>query len=111
MKHQSAVKWFDPKKGYGFLHNPDGGDDIFVHYSAIQSDAPFRTLRPEEPVTYVVEEGPKGLHAYEVVSLDPLPAEPPRAPFHAPRAPLAPADLATPPPAHPAAPPDVHRHA
>lgn len=88
MKVQSVVKWFDPKKGYGFIVHPDGEADIFVHYSAIESDAPFRTLRPDEPVTFVVEAGPKGLHAYEVTSLDPLPVEAPRAPFAAPRAPL-----------------------
>lgn len=99
MKLQSVVKWFDPKKGYGFISNPDGAADIFVHYSAIESESSFRTLRPDEPVTFVVEAGPKGLHAYEVLSLDPLPVPTgPTAAFDAPRAllPLDPAPMIVP---------------
>jgi len=104
MRLQSVVKWFDPKKGYGFIQNPDGEADIFVHYSAVESESSFRTLRPDEPVTFVVEAGPKGLHAYEVVSLDPLPvAAGPTAAFDAPRAPV-PGDPASPMPTPTAAP-------
>lgn len=71
----SVVKWFDAKKGYGFLVNPDGGADIFVHYTSIVSDSRFRTLRPDEEVTFEIEEGQKGLHARTVVSQNPLPDE------------------------------------
>jgi len=73
MKHQTVVKWFDAKKGYGFLVHPDGGADIFVHYTSIVSDARFRTLRTGEAVTFEMYDGPKGVHARDIVSLDPLP--------------------------------------
>jgi cold shock protein len=73
MKQQTIVKWFDAKKGYGFLVHPDGGADIFVHYTSIVSDARFRTLRTGEEVTFEMYDGPKGVHARDIVSLDPLP--------------------------------------
>ncbi len=65
--HQSVVKWFDAKRGYGFIVNPDGGADIFVHYSSIQSQERFKTLRKEQGVTFELEEGAKGLHAVNVI--------------------------------------------
>ncbi len=67
---RSIVKWFDAKKGYGFIHHPDGRDDVFVHYSAIESDKRFKTLRTGQSVDFKLEDGPKGLHAYNVVGLD-----------------------------------------
>ena len=75
MKLQSTVKWFDAKKGYGFLVHPETGADVFVHYTSIHSDSRFRTLRTGEPITFELYDGPKGLHARDVVSLDPLPEE------------------------------------
>lgn len=75
MQQTTVVKWFDAKKGYGFLVNPDGGADIFVHYTSIVSESRFRTLRPDEEVTFETEAGQKGLHARNVVSLNPLPDE------------------------------------
>lgn len=75
MKLQSTVKWFDAKKGYGFLVHPETGADVFVHYTSIQSESRFRTLRTGEPITFELYDGPKGLHARDVVSLDPLPEE------------------------------------
>lgn len=68
--HRSVVKWFDAKKGYGFIHHPDGGDDIFVHYSAIASDKRFKTLRTGQTVDFALKDGPKGLHAYDVEGHD-----------------------------------------
>jgi len=63
-----VVKWFDEKKGFGFITPPDDGDDIFVHYSAIKDDG-FKTLTVGQKVEYVPVKGPKGLLATEVVRL------------------------------------------
>lgn len=63
----STVKWFDAKKGYGFIDHPDDGDDIFVHYSNIESDDDFKTLRAGQDVKFDMNDGPKGLHALNVV--------------------------------------------
>lgn len=63
---QSTVKWFDAKKGYGFIHHPDGGDDVFVHYTQIESDKDFKTLRTGQTVEFEMNDGPKGLHALSV---------------------------------------------
>ena len=65
----STVKWFDAKKGYGFIHHPDDGEDVFVHYSNIQSDDDFKTLKSEQRVQFEMNDGPKGLHALDVVAL------------------------------------------
>ena len=61
-----TVKWFNGSKGYGFIAR-DGGEDVFVHHSAIQS-AGFRTLEEGQHVEFTVERGPKGLQATNVVS-------------------------------------------
>lgn len=60
-----VVKWFNNAKGFGFIEPEGGGDDIFVHYSAIKSEG-YRTLNEGQPVTYEAEQGPKGYHAVEV---------------------------------------------
>ena len=59
-----TVKWFDVKKGYGFVLNPEG-KDVFVHYSSIMGDG-FRSLKDGEQVEYEQVTGPKGLHALNV---------------------------------------------
>ncbi len=61
---QGVVKWFDVKKGFGFIVGPQG-QDVFVHFSAIDGDG-FRSLRDGEPVTYQLCEGDKGFHAQAV---------------------------------------------
>jgi CspA family cold shock protein len=59
-----TVKWFNDKKGFGFIEQ-QGGDDVFVHYSAIVSEG-FKTLAEGDHVAFEVSNGPKGLHALNV---------------------------------------------
>ncbi|HSD18831.1 MAG TPA: cold-shock protein [Anaeromyxobacter sp.] len=59
-----TVKWFNDAKGYGFI-SQEGGEDVFVHHSAIQMDG-FRTLKEGERVEFDVAQGPKGLQAANV---------------------------------------------
>jgi cold shock protein len=62
----SKVKWFDGKKGYGFLLNPEGGEDIFVHFSAIQSEQSFKVLNQDAQVDFELDKTQKGLQAKNV---------------------------------------------
>jgi len=66
---KSKVKWFDGKKGYGFILNPDGGEDIFVHFSAINSDQSFKVLNQDSEVEYEIDKTQKGLQAKNVREL------------------------------------------
>ena len=61
------VKWFNAEKGYGFIERSDGGD-VFVHFSAIQTDG-FKTLEEGQEVQFDVVEGNRGEQAANVVSL------------------------------------------
>ena len=62
-----TVKWFDEKKGYGFI-TEDGGKDVFVHYSAIVGNG-FRKLAEDEKVTFEIKEGAKGPQADQVQAI------------------------------------------
>ena len=63
-----VVKWFNNAKGYGFVTPDEGEQDIFVHFSAIEMDG-YRTLKEGQRVEFEVEEGPKGLHALNLHSV------------------------------------------
>ena len=64
MKLTGKVKWFNDAKGYGFIERPDG-DDVFVHYTAIQGTG-FRSLSEGQEVEFEVVDGPKGKQAANV---------------------------------------------
>ncbi len=65
MRKMGRVKWFNDIKGYGFI-SQEGGDDVFVHYSAIDGQG-FKTLIEGQTVEFEVHQGPKGLQASNVV--------------------------------------------
>lgn len=65
---QGTVKWFDEKKGFGFISPEDGSKDVFVHFSTIQTEG-FRTLRAGQSVSFEHKEGDKGLQTTEVIPL------------------------------------------
>lgn len=60
-----TVKWFNNTKGFGFIAPTDGGEDVFVHFSAIQGSG-YRSLDEGQNVSFEVEQGPKGLQATQV---------------------------------------------
>ena len=65
--HTGQVKWFDAKKGYGFIEREDG-DDVFVHFSAVQEEG-FKSLEDGEKVEFEIVEGDRGPQAENVVKV------------------------------------------
>ena len=62
---QGTVKWFNAEKGFGFISQDDGGADVFVHFSAIESDG-YRSLNENQRVEFEVTQGQKGPQAEKV---------------------------------------------
>lgn len=67
-RYIGIVKWFNATKGYGFIGR-EGGEDVFVHFSAIQMDG-YKRLEQNQKVEFSIEQGPKGLQAANVVPLE-----------------------------------------
>ncbi len=65
---EGKVKWFDPKKGYGFIER-DEGDDVFVHFSSIEGEG-FKSLREGQKVTFDIVESDKGPQASNVKPIE-----------------------------------------
>ena len=66
--YHGTVKWFNETKGFGFISNDEGGDDVFVHFSAIVCDG-FKTLQEGQKVTYDVEPDPKNADKLRAVNV------------------------------------------
>lgn len=66
--YQGTVKWFNAEKGFGFISNDNGGEDVFVHFSAIQSDG-FKTLAEGQKVSYETEPDPKDSRKMRAVNV------------------------------------------
>jgi len=64
---QGTVKWFNDAKGFGFISPTDGGDDVFVHFSTVQSDG-FKSLTEGQQVEFEATRGPKGMQATKVIA-------------------------------------------
>lgn len=69
--NKGTVKWFNAEKGYGFIANEEGGDDVFVHFSAIVCDG-FKTLQEGQTVTFDVEADPKNEDKKRAVNVVPV---------------------------------------
>jgi len=66
MSQQGTVKWFNNAKGYGFIQTVEGGEDVFVHHTAIVAEG-YRTLNQGDLVNFELVQGPKGLQARNVL--------------------------------------------
>lgn len=69
--NSGTVKWFDTGKGYGFISNDNGGDDVFVHFSAIQVEG-FKNLTEGQKVEFETETDPKNPNKLRAVNVRPL---------------------------------------
>lgn len=65
---QGTVKWFNESKGFGFITRADGGEDVFVHFSAIAADG-FKTLAEGQNVSFDVEQDPKDARKFRAVNV------------------------------------------
>ncbi|MFC0696237.1 cold-shock protein [Paraburkholderia humisilvae] len=63
-----TVKWFNDAKGFGFVTPDDGGEDLFAHFSEIQTNG-FKSLQENQKVSFEIKQGPKGKHASSIKPL------------------------------------------
>ena len=70
MNH-GTVKWFNPEKGFGFISNDEGGDDVFVHFSAIVAEG-YKSLNEGQKVTFETEKDPKNSSKLRAVNVSPV---------------------------------------
>ncbi|MEB0042103.1 MULTISPECIES: cold shock domain-containing protein CspD [unclassified Pseudomonas] len=75
VKH-GKVKWFNNAKGYGFINENDKTEDLFAHYSAITMEG-YKTLKAGQPVVFEIIQGPKGLHAVNIMATSEIQSEQP----------------------------------
>jgi CspA family cold shock protein len=66
-----TVKWFNSEKGFGFIANDNGGDDVFVHFSSIISDSGYKSLNDGQAVTFDVEPDPKNSRKLRATNVRP----------------------------------------
>lgn len=69
--NNGTVKWFNAEKGYGFIANDNGGEDVFVHFSAIMTEG-YKTLAEGQKVTFEVEADPKNSSKQRAINVQPL---------------------------------------
>ena len=69
--NSGTVKWFNESKGYGFISNDDGSEDVFVHFSSIMTDG-FKTLAEGQKVSYDVEQDPKNASKLRAINVVPV---------------------------------------
>ena len=69
--NNGTVKWFNPEKGFGFISNDETGEDVFVHFSAIQVEG-FKTLNEGQKVSFDTEQDPKDSSKLRAVNVSPI---------------------------------------
>ncbi len=69
--NSGTVKWFNAEKGYGFISNDDGGEDVFVHFSAIVSESSYKSLQEGQHVAFDIEADPKNSGKLRAVNVQP----------------------------------------
>lgn len=69
--NKGTVKWFNSEKGYGFIKNDDGSDDLFVHFSAIQADG-YKTLEEGQRISFDTEADPRNSSKMRAVNVHPV---------------------------------------